>query len=115
MTTANLPVQSTPLTPLIKTRKPYTKRTSKVSPQPPETTFFKKIIKEELLGWNDKFTTAYFQEKIETIDGEIKDFYVTVPDEGVRIYTDEQPKIDNPLEIKKPAKAVSRTPKKAIA
>ena len=110
MTIATLPVQSTHST---KTRKPYTKRTPK-NIQPDQPTFVKKIIKEELLGWDDKFTTTYFQEKIETVDGEIKDFYVTVPDVGVKVYNEEKPKIEMPLKTIKVEKAAKPTkvPKK---
>ena len=100
-------------TPPIKTRKPYTKRASKKMLEEP--TFVKKILKEELLGWNNKETIAYFFETIETVDNETKEFYVAVPDEGVRIYTEERPKIEIPLEEIKPAKRVSKKSKSAFA
>jgi len=94
-----------------KPRKPYAKRQPKVKPPQPEV---KKILKEELLGWNDNYKTAYFFEKVEWITGEVKEVYVTILENGNKIYSDTQPKIDNLLEIKKPAKPVGRPTKKSI-
>jgi len=79
-------------TPSAKPRKPYTKRASKKA-QIIEPIIRKRIIKEEFLGWNKKQTIAYFFERIETIDGEIKDLYVALPDDGKEIYYLEKPKL----------------------
>jgi hypothetical protein len=74
-----------------KPRKTYKKRTPKPKPLAIEV---KKIIREELLGWNNKFTITYFEEKIETMSGEILKIFAVLSDDGTKLYYDCKPNIE---------------------
>ena len=113
MTIATLQTLQTPQTPPVKPRKPYTKRTSK-NAQEEQPDPVKKILKEELLGWNENYKITYFFEKVELYTGEIKETYATILENGSKIYSDLQPKIDNLLEAKKPVKPVGRPAKRVF-
>jgi hypothetical protein len=69
----------------------YKKRTPKPKPIAIEV---KKIIREELLGWNNKFTITYFEENVKTANEEILKVFVTVFDDGNKLYYKIEPKIE---------------------